>query len=285
MMTEDFVPYNIANTAQARKAHLSISQLNMLSKCGEQYRRRYILGEKLPPGIALLVGSAVDKSVTHNLGNKLAGGGLLTAEEVTDLAAQAFNLQWDQAGEVRLDDDEVVIGLKAAKGQGKDKSVRLARLHAVQMAPAIEPTHLQRKVEVELSGYPYDILGYIDIQEGAKAIRDTKTSAKSPAADMADKDDQLTIYAMMAKVIDGVIPERLYLDYLIDTATPKAKAFPTIRSEEDFNPILRRIEAAALALEKGVFVPARESDWWCNPKWCGFHATCAYVKRGKRLAA
>jgi hypothetical protein len=35
------------------KPALSISQLDMLSRCGEQYRRRYIEHERLAPGVAL----------------------------------------------------------------------------------------------------------------------------------------------------------------------------------------------------------------------------------------
>lgn len=58
------------------KKHLSISQINMLGRCGEQYRRRYIEGEKIPPGIAALVGRGVDDSVTINLQNKIDTGDL-----------------------------------------------------------------------------------------------------------------------------------------------------------------------------------------------------------------
>lgn len=263
------------------KPHLSISQLNMLSRCGEQYRQRYILGRKIPPGIALIVGGVVDKSVTRNLSEKLEGRELLPAEAVEDFTAQTFTQEWDRS-DVALSDKEMALGLKVAKGQGLDKSVRLAKLHAKEMAPAIQPTHLQRKVEVELVGYPYDLLGYIDIQEGFRSLRDTKTSGKTPASDIADKDDQLTIYAMMVQVLDGAIPGQLCLDYLVDLKTPVAKTFMTMREGEDFKPILRRVESAGVAIEKQVFIPARETDWWCNKKWCGYWETCEFVKHGKR---
>lgn len=263
------------------KQHLSITQLNMLSRCGEQYYQRYVKGLKVPPGISLIIGKTVDSSVTKNLTQKLNGQDLLPVEAVVDFAAQEFNREWE-ASEVALSEEELEKGVRVVKGEALDKSVRLAGLHAIEMAPTILPTHLQRKVQVELTKYPYDLLGYIDIQEGSKAIRDTKTSGKTPAKDIADKDDQLTIYAMMVKVTDGVIPETLCLDYLVDLKTPTAKVFTTQRTEDDFKPILRRVEAAALALEKGVFIPARETDWWCSPKWCGYHSTCQYVKRSRR---
>lgn len=266
------------------KPHLSISQLNMLSRCGEQYNRRYIKGHKLPPGVSLIVGKAVDKAVTRNLANKMDGKGLLPVEQVADIARDEFNSEWD-GSDVALQPEEMELGLKIVKGQNADKSIRLARLHATDKAAQIEPTHLQRRVEVELPGYPYDLLGFLDIQEALRSVRDTKTSGKTPAKDVAEKDDQLTMYAMMVKVTDGAIPEKLCLDYLVDLKTPKSETFETTRTDEDFRPILRRVEAAILALEKGVFIPARESDWWCNPKWCGFHSTCPYVKKPKQFAA
>lgn len=263
------------------KRSLSISQLNMLSRCGEQYYQRYVKGRKVPPGISMIVGRSVDESVTENLGHKLKGEDLLPVEAVADFTAERFNQEWDKS-EVSLTKEEMEKGIKIVKGESLDKSVRLASLHASDMAPAINPTHLQRKMEVELTGYPYDLIGYIDIQEGDKYIRDTKTSGKTPAANIADKDDQLTIYAMMAKAIDKAIPEQLCLDYLVDLKTPKATTFYTSRDESDFNPMLRRIEVASIALEKGVFVPARETDWWCDQRWCGYWNTCPYIKHGHR---
>lgn len=260
------------------KPILSISQLNMLSRCGEQYYRRYVKGHRIPPAVAMLVGRAVDKSVTENLTCKKDGFGLMTADEVKEIARDALNKEWESS-DVSLSPEEIETGLKVVKGDAVDKSVRLSALHAAEKAPEIEPTHLQREVKVILDGYSHDLKGYIDIQEGSKAIRDTKTSGKTPAKDVADKDDQLTMYAMMASVTDGAIPEKLILDYLVDLKTPKAESFESKRTNDDFKPMLRRVEVALIALEKGVFVPARETDWWCAPRWCGYWNSCPYVKR------
>src|SRR5688572_33095123 len=94
-----------------KKPHLSFSQLDMLSKCGEQYRRRYVLGERLPPGVAMIVGGAVDKSVNANMTNKKDSGALLPIEQVQDTARDALNSEWERGGVV-LQDDERARGLK-----------------------------------------------------------------------------------------------------------------------------------------------------------------------------
>jgi hypothetical protein len=72
------------------------------------------------------------------------------------------------------------------------------------------------------------------------------------------------------------------MDYLIDIAIPKAVPFKSTRTVSDFQVLLRRVEVAAKALQVGIFVPARETDWWCSEKWCGYYPECKYVKRIKR---
>lgn len=263
------------------KGHFSFTQLDMLSKCGEQYQQVYVLKRRMPPGVAALVGRSVDKTTTQNLASKMKGEGLLPAEAIADLARDHFNAEW-QRGEVSLLPEEAIAGVKIAKGEGVDKAVRLAKLHARKFAPEIEPTHLQRKVVIELPGYPLDLEGYIDIQEGWRSLRDTKTSHKAPKDDTADKSDQLTIYAMAVRVVDGFIPEKVCLDFLVDTDRPRAIPLASKRTEEDFKPVLRRLETAFLAIEKGVFVPARETDWFCCPMYCGFFGTCKYTKKTRR---
>lgn len=265
------------------KPHLSISQLETLSKCGEQYRRRYLEGEIIPPGVASLVGKATDKSVSDNLAHKIIHDRLMSAEEVAASARDSVAYEWQQG--VKLDEDEAAAGVEKTKGAAIDKAVRLSVLHARSKAPDLAPTHVQRKWTVELTGYPLDLVGVIDVQEGGRAVRDTKTAGKTPNDQIAHDSDQLTAYALAVRVIDGEAPQIVALDYLVDTKTPAVKTFDSTRDVDDFRALLHRIEVAIAALEKGVFVPARQTDWWCSPKWCGYHATCKYVRQPKTVAA
>jgi hypothetical protein len=272
----------VATAPGVKLPHLSHSQLTMLSRCGEQYRRRYIEGEKIPPAIAMLVGRAVDESVTDNLTTKIEHGTLLPLEQVRAKARDTFSNTWAGEG-VFLTDEDVALGPARVKGEAVDKSVRLAELHARQVAPGISPTAVQRRWEVSLekAGYAATLVGVLDIQEGSKRIRDTKTSGKSPSEDQADKSDQLTLYALGAKVIDGAIPDELSLDYLVDTKTPKVVQLVSKRTEADFGPVLRRVERALEVIQAGAFTPANpETDWWCSKSSCGYWASCPFVRRG-----
>lgn len=273
----------MATELEVRRPHLSMTQLDMLSKCGEQYRRRYVDKDIIPPGVAAVVGKATDRSVNQNLEHKIATKELLPLEQVADTARDVLNQEW-QSGVV-LADEEVGRGVKVVKGEAVDKAVRLSLLHAKQTAPIIEPTHVQRKWTVEITGYPMDLFGYIDVQEGTSSVRDTKTAGKTPNANAADQSDQLTGYALAVRVLDGKAPEKVVLDYLIDNKMPVAKSFESTRDADDFAALLHRVEVAIVALEKGVFIPARQTDWWCSARWCGYHATCRFVRQPKQFTS
>ena len=60
------------------KPHLSASQLNMIGRCGEQYRRRYVEGEKIPA-------AKINKKIA-TLRKKGEGDKKLTKPERTELS-------------------------------------------------------------------------------------------------------------------------------------------------------------------------------------------------------
>ena len=273
-------------TPQPRKPHISISALGMAEGCGEQYRRRYVLGEKIPPGIALIVGSATHGAINADLTSKKDTGELLPDEQIADEARDAFTHAVERGG-ILLTDEEAKLGEKQVKADGIDKAVRLSRLHHKQQAPLLQPTHIEREWWLNIDGFPFDVMGYLDIQEGLKALRDTKTSGKTPPTtrvgnlelNAADISDQLTAYVMAIKYADGQLPEKVTLDYLIDTKEPALKVFESTRREEDFMPLLERMFALSRSIEAGVFLPTQPNDWRCNPKWCGYYGTCKFIRR------
>jgi hypothetical protein len=262
------------------RPQLHASALEM--KCMEAFRRRYIEGEIIPPAVAMIVGSGTHHSIDVNLTEKIKSGNLLPLDAVKEAARDGVNIAWEQG--VKLDPDEAARGIKAVRGEAVDKAVRLATVHARDMAPKLKPTHVERKWALELTGYPMDLVGRIDIQEALVSIRDTKTSGKTPAENCADRSLQLKAYAAAVRAIDGALPKAAVLDYLIDTKTPALKSFASEPSVEDTHALLARVETVALAMEKGVFIPVEPTHWCCDPKWCGYHSTCRYVRQPKQFA-
>lgn len=258
------------------KPTLSDTALRMLYRCGMQYFWRYIEGKRIPPAIQLIVGIATNKSVTLNLTEKKNTGKLKELDSVKDVARDTINGTWQQG--VRLVGDELKTTQKMLKGEAVDKAVTLSTLHHVEVAPTIKPTNLERYFKIELVGYPMDLAGRIDIEEKNHA-RDTKTSAKSPPKDEAHESDQLTIYALGKYILEKKIPEKLFLDYLIATQTPKTVTLETRRTKEDFDQMYLLFEKAMEIIGKGAFMPNR-GGWWCSDKWCGYWAsTCPYGRR------
>jgi len=257
---------------------LSATSLQMLFRCGVQYAFRYIKGIVKPPGWALIVGKSVDEAVTRNLAEKIAKGTLLPKDAVLDIARDAVDHNWTD--DVRLEPDQEAAWSKLqAKAEAIDTSVMLAGLHHEKAAPRIEPTHVQRKWELDVEGADLTLSGVIDIQEGARAIRDTKTSKKSPQPTDAHTSVQLSMYAMAVWKEDGELPKEVALDYLVHTKEPKLVQIVSSRSPQDFDHLVQRIAAASEAIRRGVFVPAPLDSWWCSERWCGYWSECPYARR------
>ena len=164
------------------KPHLSASALTMLFKCGEQYRRRYVLGEKIPPGISAHKGRGVHLGAEHDLKQKANTGALLPLEAVQDLARDGV-MAGVSEGVLWTPDDEAE-GTERLVADAIDGAVRLAGVHHAELAPKIEPIdaeHVERRWDLALEGFPFDLMGYYDVCE-ATSVRDLKTKAKAPSA-------------------------------------------------------------------------------------------------------
>lgn len=262
---------------------LSYSALNMLARCGEQFRFRYLDGLKVPPGVAAIVGRGVDASVNMNLLTKRDTGKPLPLMEARELARDQVHREFEMDG-VTLSEDEAALGMKRIKADAVDVSVRLAQMHHIEAAPKINATHIQRKWTLEVTGLDIDLTGYIDIQEGIDTVRDTKTAGKSPSADEAANSMQLTTYAMAVAAIDGAIPKKVKLDYLVKTKTPKLVQIESTRVQADFQHVLERVYQASIAMDAGIFTPAPLDAWWCSNRWCGYWSRCSYARRPVSVA-
>jgi len=258
------------------------SMLSMLSKCGEMARHRYVDGRKSPPGVAMIVGTAVHKAAELDLVRKMETGTGAPREEVMQAAAEALDATWS-AEEPLMDDDERGRGVPIVKAEAKDQAVVLSALHSDEVTPKLQPIAVERKMRLVLDGFPFDLEGAIDVEE-EHTIRDRKTASKSPSGNEADGHVQLGMYAMMREMIDGKPVKTLALDYLVKLKTPKAVTV-TAPAPTSHEATLRRIEAAAKVFETGAFYPVDPtgpSGWVCSEKWCGYFDICAFGRARKR---
>jgi len=264
----------VSTVTGSEKPYLSPTQLDMAAKCGLQYEYRYVHGLRIAPAVAMVIGKATHKSIEKNLRAKLETKALLKEAEVTEMAAEALKNEWAGEG-VTLSEDEVAQGEKKVQGSAVDTAVSLARLHHRVLAPAIQPTHLEREVQVEIKGYPFDLKGFIDIIE-PDGIRDTKTASKAPKGDEAENSTQGKFYSLARTVLDGAPPAKFSLDYLVKTSEPKAITVTAQMDEDDHRRLLLRVAKVGEMIQKGVFTPAPHDAWYCSARWCGYWSRCPF---------
>jgi len=140
----------------------------------------------------------------------------------------------------------------------------------------------------------WDLVGEQDLVEGTGddkldvslpfAIRDLKTSKKSPQENAAKESEQLSVYSLASLVIDGALPSLVALDYLVDLKRGvEYKPIFSAREQKDLLPTLNRIAAAVSGIQQGVFVPIVQGAWQCDPRYCGYFHQCRYVKHPKSV--
>jgi hypothetical protein len=130
-----------------------------------------------------------------------------------------------------------------------------------------------------------DFVGEMDIVEKFRVdesdklvIRDTKTSSKSPAANVASESHQLSAYSLASSVLEKKLPDAVKLDYLVDLKSgPKTMTVESVRDGQDVNAYLNRTVNQIAVIQSGMFTPAPNAAWWCSAKWCAYHHICPHV--------
>jgi hypothetical protein len=262
----------------------SNSALTTLQQCGEKFRRRYIEREYGPPSPRMLRGTVVHRTASRALLRKLTDRTLPTVEEAKDAAAGEFERAWTSG--VVLSDEEQAQGAATVRGEAKDFAVDLSGFHVGTVAPVIEPVAIERKITVKPKDSDIEILGTVDLidrRPDGEAIRDLKTSEKSPYATAAETSQQLSLYGLIRLAETGALPVRYTLDYLVRTpkkAEKKHVPLETTRDMADMRALVHRINTAVEAVKRGSFVPANPDSWWCSRAYCDYFTDCPYVRRG-----
>ncbi len=253
--------------------HFSFSQFNMFLKCGEQYRRRYVEKEIIPPGIALVRGSATHTGIEVNHRQKKETRQDLEKNHIIDIAVDEFDKKINRDG-IATNGDRPV---KDIIGEGRDQTAALAGVYAEQVAPSIQPVMVEEKITIDIPGLK-PIYAVLDCLDENHNIREFKTAGKSKPQSEADNNLQFSIYGIAVKEKTGRMPENMYMDVLISTKEPKYQRLETHRAEDSYLHVIRLAAQVQRAIEKGVFLPAMPGSWWCSDKWCGYWKNCPYTQ-------
>lgn len=137
-----------------KREQIHQSFMSMLGICQLKAMFRYKLGIRRPPMASMHVGTAVDASVTADLGCKIQTGELMKRDDVIDVCATTFESR-ESAEPFELEPEEKKEGIskEQAKSEAKDKSVALAGLHYDKVAPILKPKHVARRFSINMDGW------------------------------------------------------------------------------------------------------------------------------------
>jgi hypothetical protein len=258
--------------------YISQSSFGMFLRCPQQFERRYVRGEIIPPGIAARRGSATHKAAQFNHEQKLTSHEDLPTDALQDAARDHYVKLVKEEG-VFIPKDRV-SEKGALLAEGLDAATRLTTLYREVLAPQIMPALVEQKLSLD-AGLPLPITGIIDVLTDENWLPDMKTADKSKGAGEAENSLQLTFYAGLVANHTGKWPKKVSLEILVNNKNPKLQSLPTTRGPADWANLMLRLQLFCAQLETGLFPPCDPGSWICSPQWCGYFWTCKYSIKGR----
>lgn len=240
--------------------HVSVTQLSMYLRCPLQYFFRYVCGLKTPPTGDMALGRTVHEAIAENYRQKIKSRQDLPLAQVVDI----FSDRWEHQGEeTAFDDDE-------NPGFLKDDGVKLVTLYHKTIAPTVQPVEVEREFLVDTGATKLPLKGYIDLIDGQGNIIDHKTAKRSFPEDAAEKDIQLTAYAMAYRRLVGRPEKGVRFDIMVRNKQPKIQHLSATRTQADIDRFLRLVGQIERGIGAEAFYP--NEGYMCG--YCGYGEMC-----------
>jgi len=252
---------------------LSLSSINLLRRCPERWRRRYIEREYERPSGSMLVGSAAGAAEATNFQLKVTSGVDLDTSDLLD----AYADEWHE----RTDRDDIDWGADDPDHVRASGQAALTVYHQA-IAPLVQPVSVEREFRLRFADCDWSFTGFIDVEEADGHVDDLKVKGKKLSQSDADSDPQPTAYLLArreeARAGHGEPAAGFRFHTMIRTKSPQALVVPTERTDAQLDAYLHRIYSAAAEIawraEYDVWDGAAPGGWWCSEKMCGYWASC-----------
>lgn len=248
------------------------STLGMALRCGEQFRRRYIEGEIIPPGVAAIRGTSVHKANEVNLNAKIKTGKDEPLDVLLDAAEDTFYKT--SADGIYLSRAEIPEKKKILE-KSLTEALQLTTTYHQTVAPEIIPKHVERKFVID-AGFSMPLAGIMDIEQDGK-VDDIKTSGMKWPEGRIKQEIQPTFYSFAYEHEFGQRPDFRYHILIPYKSGAQRQVQDFTATDMDYNVLRARIGVLEGILKTGLFVPAHPGSWWCCEKWCGYWSTCKFV--------
>jgi hypothetical protein len=267
----------------SKKRRISYSQLTKWLFCQRQWFYNYIMKLRGPRGSALVVGSVWHAAIEYYYLFKKENGYLPAWGYILDYYNDTFEKQCTES--VIFNEGETPETLRKV-------GERALKLHYDTIAPTVDPLEIEFNFEVELDNAILN--GVIDLIDSKRFIHDNKLvkqaySQNKIDAAQGDKGLQLTIYALVYRIITGEIEGGLLFDMVQKKENVKGEMKilqrGTTRTEDDLwlanktvNKIAVDIDIAVEQYNESgdetIFEQASSSEFLCDPKWCNNYNIC-----------
>ncbi|MBO4313952.1 MAG: PD-(D/E)XK nuclease family protein [Desulfovibrio sp.] len=259
--------------------HISPSMLGLFCRCQEAFRRRYVEGIIIPPGIAACIGTGMHRGAEANHKQKMQSGVDMPIGDIQDAARDAYRKAVSDGVFIPAG-EEAEAPKELAKGA--DTAVSLAAAYAVHVAPKINPVAVEEKMTAYVDDLPVPFMGIIDVLDKSDWCPDLKSSGRKWPAGKAAGNMQPPIYRHLLRETRGIADATMSFEVI--THNGEHQHVPVEVHDEDIAPVIARAKGLLFALNSGVFLPSEPGHWMCSPKWCGYWYSCPHVPAYKKNA-
>lgn len=253
---------------KGRRNYLSYSRMNMYLRCPKQFEFRYMEGLTYRPSGALALGGAWHQALEINFSQKKESHQDIKVSEMKEIFSDRFDSKVKDE-DVNFEDDK--------PSDIKEKGLEITEVHHREMAPKIQPVHVEMPFTIPLTE-DNDLHGFIDVIDDGETILENKSAKVTPSDQSMVNDMQLTIYSKAYRKIFGKEEKGIRKDIAVKTKTPKMVSKTTQRGENDFDILLQIAHGVEAAIKVGAFAP-NPNGWHCSPKYCGFWDRCMGKKK------
>lgn len=262
--------------------HVSPTQLELLSRCPEAYRRRYLQKERERFSGALALGRATDDAISFNLAQKIATHTDLSETDVVDVFAQSLVDAVDQnggSGEVSWGESD--YNATQATGLGLVKAWHSDR------APSVQPIAVQRKIEYAPASLPVKVVGRSDF-ETLEATHELKTAARRESKPKPTWWLQAVVYAAEnGKRVELEVGVKNKAPYWLTSSDAEG-----LRVEPVASSIVERLIGTRLRQMHTYFLQYGADEMWPDATlhpwscgFCGFRPSCGWWEHEREVAA
>lgn len=245
-----------------RLQSLSPASVRAVEMCPEAFRRRYLLGEKVPPNLSMTLGSVVGDTLGHYFAGRIAGRAP-SAADLDDLALELFAAKIAETALGPEDDPEL----------GKAQCRAGVADYLVEVAPGVEPVSVERRASFRFNAeQEWRFVCYFDL-ECARLLADLKFGRSTVKEERACRDLQATAQTFM-RWAEGNPAEFAFHAGTLERPEegPRWRVVPAPRSREQLLGFQRRVARAARliahldATEPGEWPLSADFGWWCAPR-------------------